>query len=131
MSSMSPLIRRLDHLQIAIPEGGEPQARQFYCDLLGFIEEQKPEPLAQRGGCWLRSGEAVVHLGIDEDFRAATKAHPAFVVEGFNDLINVLSAAGSEVTRDHELAGVVRGFVKDPFGNRIELIAASEVEPKP
>lgn len=124
MSVMAPLIRRLDHLQIAIPAGGEPLARTFYCDLLGFVEEQKPEPLAQRGGCWLRSGDAFVHLGIDQEFRPATKAHPAFVVEDFHGLEAVLNAAGFPVTPDHELVAVVRGYVADPFGNRIELIAS-------
>jgi hypothetical protein len=79
-------------------------------------------PLAARGGCWFKRGAVQVHLGSEADFRPARKAHPAFVVAGFDALCARLAAAGHAVRPDDELPGVKRGFVDDPFGNRIELI---------
>jgi catechol 2,3-dioxygenase-like lactoylglutathione lyase family enzyme len=117
-----PLIR-IDHVQLAMPPGGEDAARGFYRDLLGMAEEPKPEELAGRGGCWFRDGGVELHLGVEADFRAARKAHPALRVSGFADLVERLRQAGCPVEEDRQLPGVERVFVADPFGNRIELIA--------
>ena len=76
---MSFEIVRLDHVQLAMPPGGEEEAEAFYAGLLGLEPVPKPEPLAARGGCWFARGELAVHLGVEEDFRPARKAHPAFV----------------------------------------------------
>lgn len=114
----------LDHLQLAIPAGGENAARRFYCDLLGLTELPKPESLQLRGGLWLRCGDTQLHLGIDPDFRAAKKAHPGFTVRDIEYLINALRAAGHEVFKNGDIPGVERAFTTDPFGNRIELILA-------
>ena len=110
-------IRRLDHVQLAMPAGGEDVARAFFAGLLGFTEVPKPERLAGRGGCWFEAGEATVHLGVDPDFRPARKAHPAIVVRGLAALIERLREAGVPVTEDAESV-----YVDDPFGNRMELL---------
>jgi len=80
-------VLRIDHIQLAMPKASEERARSFYRDVLGMKEIPKPEPLAKRGGCWFASGEAQVHLGIEEDFRPAKKAHPALVVEGLDEVL--------------------------------------------
>jgi catechol 2,3-dioxygenase-like lactoylglutathione lyase family enzyme len=120
---MGPHIHALDHVQLAMPAGEEDTAEAFYCGLLGFVREPKPPNLAARGGCWFRTGEVVVHLGVDADFRPAKKAHPAFVVAEFDAFVTRLRDAGVAFRPDDELPGVTRGYVDDPFGNRIELIA--------
>lgn len=112
----------LDHLQLAIPVGGEDRARAFYAGLLGFTEVPKPAVLAGRGGCWFESGAVRLHLGVETDFRPALKAHPAFLVDDLSDLIEQLQAAGVAVNEDKPLAGYERRFVADPFGNRVELM---------
>lgn len=112
----------LDHVQLAMPAGREAEAERFYCHLLGMGVLPKPEPLASRGGRWFVSGAVQVHLGVDPDFRPARKAHPALVVEDLDALIATLAAAGVGWTEDTELPGVRRGYVDDPFGNRIEII---------
>lgn len=114
----------IDHVQLAMPVGGEETARAFYAGLLGIPEVPKPMPLAARGGCWFEAGQVRLHLGVEADFRPAKKAHPALVVADYAGLVSRLEAAGHPVRPDDELAGVTRGFVDDPFGNRIELIAA-------
>ena len=119
-------IVRLDHVQLAMPPGGEDVARAFYAGLLGLEPVPKPAPLAARGGCWFRRGDTAVHLGVEEDFRPARKAHPAFLVERLADLRTTLEAAGHAIAGDEPLAGYDRIFTDDPFGNRIELM-----EPKP
>jgi catechol 2,3-dioxygenase-like lactoylglutathione lyase family enzyme len=121
---MTHFVAALDHVQLAIPEGGEPLARTFFVEVLGFVEVEKPPALAVRGGCWFRSGAAVVHVGIDPHFVPATKAHPAFVVERFDDLEVTLRAAGAPFVHSDEIEGTRRAFTTDPFGNRIEVIAA-------
>jgi catechol 2,3-dioxygenase-like lactoylglutathione lyase family enzyme len=113
----------LDHVQLAIPVGGEAEARRFYCGLLGMQEIAKPPALAARGGLWLQSGSVVIHLGVEAEFRPARKAHPALICASYPALVATLRAAGVEVRDDRELPGVERCHVADAFGNRIELIA--------
>jgi catechol 2,3-dioxygenase-like lactoylglutathione lyase family enzyme len=115
-------IAALHHVQLAMPKGGEDAARAFYGGLLGLSEAPKPPILAARGGVWFERGEVRVHLGVEQDFRPARKAHPAFQVQGVSDLLAHLAAKGAAVTYDDTLPGFVRGYVNDPFGNRIELL---------
>ena len=114
----------LDHVQLAMPAGGEERARSFYRDVLGLTEETKPANLAARGGVWFRSGSLRLHLGVDPDFRPATKAHPALLVSDLPDVIARCEAAGVPPMRDEPLEGYDRVYVFDPFGNRIELLEA-------
>jgi catechol 2,3-dioxygenase-like lactoylglutathione lyase family enzyme len=112
----------LDHILIAIPEGAEPQARAFYCSLLGFTEIEKPAALADRGGLWLRAGDFVLHIGTEKDFVAPKRAHPGFLVDDLTSLIDALRGSGIEPTFDVPLPGYDRAHIRDPFGNRIELL---------
>jgi hypothetical protein len=112
----------LDHVQLAMPPDGERTAEAFYSGLLGFERLPKPARLAARGGCWFRRGEVQVHLGVEADFRPARKAHPALRVRGLRDLAATIEASGHAFRWDDELPDVQRGYVDDPFGNRIELI---------
>lgn len=117
-----PVIVGIDHVQVAMPRGGEDEARRFYGDLLGMTEVPKPSALAARGGCWFTSGAATLHLGVEEPFAPARKAHPAFVVTDLDGLQRSLEAAGAECVRtDGELPGVRRFHTADPFGNRLEF----------
>jgi catechol 2,3-dioxygenase-like lactoylglutathione lyase family enzyme len=113
----------IDHIQLAMPVGAEDAARGFYSGLLGMTEIPKPPELAKRGGCWFQSGGVQVHLGVEEDFRPAKKAHPAFQCGDYDALVSRLQTAGVEVTAADDIPGVRRCHVHDPFGNRIELIA--------
>lgn len=112
----------LDHIQLAMPVGREDEARAFYWDVLGIPEVAKPSHLAARGGCWFEQGSLKVHVGVEENFVPARKAHPAFVVDGLRELASTLQRAGYHVSRDQPLEGYDRLYVDDPFGNRIELI---------
>jgi catechol 2,3-dioxygenase-like lactoylglutathione lyase family enzyme len=116
----------LDHVQVAIPVGSEDEARAFYVRILGLHEIPKAPELADRGGLWLECGAQQIHLGVEQDFRPARKAHPAFVVEGLADLTRTLAEHGCEVKTAEELPGIRRCHVADPFGNRIELLEKSE-----
>lgn len=121
------MITGLDHVQVAIPVGGEPSAREYYGEVLGMEEVPKPPHLAQRGGCWFRSGSAVLHLGVQTPFTPAAKAHPAFLVTDLDHLAAVIAESGGEVTySDGELPGIRRFHTFDPFGNRLEFQQAPE-----
>ena len=116
------MITGLDHVQIAMPRGAEGAARAFYAELLGMTERPKPPVLAARGGCWFTSGAAVLHLGVEEPFSPARKAHPAFLAEDIGALQATLTAAGYACVRsDGEVPGVRRFHTHDPFGNRVEF----------
>jgi catechol 2,3-dioxygenase-like lactoylglutathione lyase family enzyme len=120
----------LHHVQVAAPAGCEEAARAFYGDLLGLPEIEKPPLLAARGGCWFALGAAELHIGVEEPFRPAAKAHPAFLVEpagALDDLAASLAGAGIEVrwAEEAEIPGQRRFHVSDPWGNRLELIAAA------
>ena len=118
----------IDHVQLAMPRGGEGEATAFYEGILGLERRPKPPPLDARGGCWFANGDVVLHLGVEEPFRAAVKAHPALVVDGFDRLVGALEGAGHHVRPDHDMPGTRRGYVDDPFGNRIELIDAASAD---
>jgi catechol 2,3-dioxygenase-like lactoylglutathione lyase family enzyme len=119
---MAFTLRRLDHVQLAIPAGGEPQAEAFYCGILGFEVLPKPPVMAARGGRWFGSNGVQIHVGVEKDFRPARKAHPAIAVDGLDALVARLADAGVAVRWDDEIPGTRRCFVDDPFGNRIELV---------
>jgi catechol 2,3-dioxygenase-like lactoylglutathione lyase family enzyme len=120
---MSFEIVRLDHVQLAMPPGREAEAEAFYGGVLGMSRLPKPEPMASRGGCWFANGQVALHLGVEEDFRPARKAHPALVVRDLPALQAVLRAAGVEVRPNPDADPGAGAYVDDPFGNRIELVA--------
>ncbi|HET9658695.1 MAG TPA: VOC family protein [Thermomicrobiales bacterium] len=114
---------RLHHVMIAIPPASEPTARAFYVEILGLIETPKPDSLCGRGGLWLSTGSLDVHLGIDQDFHPARKAHIALQFPNLEQLRRRLNEHGYQVGPvECELPGYQRFYVSDPFGNRIELM---------
>lgn len=111
----------LDHVQIAIPTGGEERARAFWVGRLGFVEVDKPTNLIGNGGCWFARGALQIHVGVDPDFRPARKAHAAFLVR---DLAAARAVLEADTTKDGDpLPGFERFFAEDPFGNRLEFLA--------
>jgi catechol 2,3-dioxygenase-like lactoylglutathione lyase family enzyme len=109
----------IDHVQLAIPSGAEDEARRFYVGVLGLTEVPKPPLLARRGGAWFESGEVRLHVGCEEPFVAAEKAHPALTLSNLGAFVE---RRGIEATWNDEIEGVVRCHIFDPFGNRIELV---------
>jgi catechol 2,3-dioxygenase-like lactoylglutathione lyase family enzyme len=110
---------RIDHVQVAAPPGCEEEARAFYGGLLGLAELEKPPALRPRGGVWFALGEGQqLHVGVEQEFVPARKAHPAFAV----DDLDALAARIGDVTWDEELPGVRRFYAADPFGNRLEFL---------
>ncbi|MER7478584.1 VOC family protein [Streptomyces sp. NPDC126510] len=116
------MITALDHVQLAAPPGSEERLRAFYVKALGMTEVPKPPELARRGGCWFQAGAVRLHLGIEEDFRAARKAHPGLRVTGIEAYAARLEAHEAPVTWDSGLPGHQRFFSRDPFGNRLEFL---------
>jgi catechol 2,3-dioxygenase-like lactoylglutathione lyase family enzyme len=116
------IIVGIDHVQLAIPPDGEAAARAFYVGLLGFREVPKPPEMRARGGMWFAEG---IHLGLEEGMRPSAKAHPALLVRDLDVALARLAAAGIEFAEARDQPGVKRGHIRDPFGNRIELVAAT------
>lgn len=115
------LLDAIDHVQLAMPPGGEELATWFYEGVLGVPRVPKPPHLAVRGGCWFERGGLRIHLGVQDDFVPATKAHPAFTVLDLDRLEATITTHGLAVRRvDDPLEPDVL-YVDDPFGNRIEL----------
>lgn len=117
----------IDHVQLAAPRGAEIEGRRFFGELLGLRELPKPEALAKRGGLWFECGAQQIHIGVEDDFRPAKKAHPALRLvdeSSLRSLFEILSRAGVTVREDHELADCARFFADDPWGNRLEFVAA-------
>lgn len=112
----------IDHVQLAMPAGQEELARRFYGEALGLPEKPKPPDMAGRGGCWFESDSVKIHLGVDKNFHAATKAHPGLLVSGLRLILERCRAQGCQGIDETSLPGYQRAFVNDPFGNRIELI---------
>ena len=119
---MSGEIVGLHHVQLAAPAGSEDRLRSFYGDLLGLPEVVKPPVLAARGGVWFRSAHVELHLGVDQDFRPARKAHPGLLGRDLDGLVARLAEGGVDVEWDPHLPGMRRCYVPDPVGNRLELL---------
>ena len=112
----------IDHVQLAMPAGGETEATGFYEGLLGIPRVAKPAHLQSCGGCWFERSGLKIHLGVDPEFVPARKAHPALRVTGLRELLTELRTAGVTVREDEPLDGYERAYVEDPFGNRVELL---------
>lgn len=112
----------IHHVQLAMPEGGEDQARGFYGALLGLPEVPKPEALQARGGVWFETGSLRLHLGVEAEFRPAQKAHPALAVTSLSALADRLEGEGTTVTWDDAIPDYDRFYANDPFGNRLEFL---------
>lgn len=112
----------VDHVQLAAPPGTEDALRAFYADALGMTEIPKPPVLAARGGCWFASGPVQLHLGVEEDFHPAKKAHPGLRVTGIEAYAARLESHGVRVEWDGALAGHRRFHAHDPVGNRLEFL---------
>ena len=134
MSSVTPEPDRrftpaLDHVQLAAPSGCEPAAREFYGGLLGLVELDKPAALSARGGVWFALAGGQLHIGVQDPFTPATKAHPALRLAdlaSYAALLAQLEAAGVAVKHDREMEPRVRRcLVADPWGNRVELVVAA------
>lgn len=123
--SMTPLIKAVTHVQVAIPVGGEDEARGFYGGLLGLNEIPKPPELVVWGGCWFELPEGTcgqLQLGVDPDFHPARKAHVAFAASDVTGLAEMARSQGREVVEDQS-DGAERVYIYDPFGNRLEFMA--------
>ena len=116
------MITAVDHVQLAAPPGSEERLRTYYTDALGMTEIPKPPVLAARGGCWFQAGVAQLHLGIEEDFRPAAKAHPGLRVTGIERYALRLEGHGAPVQWDEHLPGHRRFYSYDPVGNRLEFL---------
>ncbi|MFC3613701.1 VOC family protein [Lutimaribacter marinistellae] len=112
----------LDHIQLAMPAGGEDAARAFWCAGLGLVEIEKPAPLRGRGGLWLALDGAELHLGVEERFAPARKAHPGFAVTDIDIVAERVEATGQTPRWDETIENRRRFFAEDPFGNRLEFL---------
>ena len=121
---------RLHHVQVACPPEGEAAARRFYSDALGLTEVDKPADLVARGGCWFRAYDgsgavtAELHVGVEDPFAPARKAHPAFVVDDLDAVAPRLRAGGFEVDHGQRTTfpGHLRLHAFDAHGNRVEVL---------
>ncbi|WP_371661947.1 VOC family protein [Streptomyces sp. NBC_00280] len=116
------MIAAVDHVQLAAPAGTEDALRAYYVGILGMTEIPKPPALAARGGCWFQAGPVQLHLGVEENFRAAKKAHPGLSVVAIEAYAERLAAHGATVTWDGDLPGHRHFFSYDPVGNRLEFL---------
>ncbi|WP_341711353.1 VOC family protein [Erythrobacter sp.] len=115
-------ITGIDHVQLAMPHGGEPHARRFWEGIMGLHEIAKPPHLAVNGGCWFEGDGIAIHCGVEDGFLPARRAHPALLVRDLRTLVTRLEQAGIPFKPGKKLEGYVRGDIADPFGNRIELM---------
>ena len=118
------MLAGIDHVQLAAPPGCEEAARAFFGDLLGLPEIEKPPALRARGGVWFGLGAQQLHVGVEEGFTPSRKAHPALLAADVDALAARLTRARALVSWDDAIPGVRRFYTEDPWGNRLEVVAA-------
>lgn len=117
------MIIGLHHVQITIPKGAEEEGKNFYCNVLGLLEIEKPESLKGRGGFWLQVGNREVHIGTEDNFdRLKTKAHIAYEVEDISYWKRILEKKSIKLLDSVPIPNFERFEFRDPFGNRVEMI---------
>lgn len=115
----------LHHVKITIPRGAEEEGKRFYCRLLGLAEVPKPSALAGRGGFWLDVAGFPLYVGVEDGVdRATTKAHVAYAVDDLAAWRERIKAAGIQISESLPIPGQERFEIRDPFGNRIEIVQA-------
>jgi catechol 2,3-dioxygenase-like lactoylglutathione lyase family enzyme len=119
---------RLHHVQVSCPVGGEDAARAFYGEVLGVPEVEKPSALAARGGVWFRAADVEIHVGVEEPFEPARKAHPAFLVDDVVAVARAVESAGFAVTWDGNFPGYRRFHTHDGNGNRVEILGRADAD---
>ena len=123
------MLLRVHHVQITIPRGAEDAARAFYVGVLGLREVDKPASLRARGGLWLATpdGAVQVHVGVEDGVdRAASKAHVAYAVRDLAAWRTRLESHGAVLLDGEPIPGMERFELRDPFGNRLELLELEE-----
>ncbi|KZL13358.1 VOC family protein [Pseudovibrio sp. Ad26] len=120
-------ILSLQHFNLPIAPDGDKLAREFYVDLLGFEEVERPESIRHRSGGWFSVGSVNLHLTVQDPFVANKVGHPAFVVDDIIKLTQHLRDAGYEVSEDPTFIGFLRRTTHDPFGNRVELMQPEDM----
>ena len=125
------MIISIHHAQITIPKGKEPEARNFYCGVLGLKEIPKPQSLQGRGGFWLRVGDRQVHIGVEDGIeRSLTKAHVVYGVSDLECWRKTITSRGIEIFSGEPIPGYDRFEFRDPFGNRVEMIQKTVEQPR-
>lgn len=120
--------KRLDHVQICIPNGKEAEARTFYRDIIGLTEIPKPPPLVPNGGLWFQIADIQLHIGTEKEVYPS-KRHPAFEVEHLDQVKQYLESKGVRIKADIPIEGCERFSFIDPFGNRVELLEKTRQDP--
>ena len=126
MTEPEPLVRGFDHVQVTIPRGTEERARAFYGTLLGLKETAKPGPLGRSWWPVVRGPGLDLHLGVEEPFTPATKAHIALLVRDLAKTRSALGDAGVVIVADDADIGIARFYALDPFGNRLKFISEGD-----
>ncbi|MGY6648300.1 VOC family protein [Wenyingzhuangia sp. IMCC45574] len=112
---------KLNHVQLCIPIGEEEKGRDFYCNLLGLEEIEKPKEVRHNGGFWCKIANVVLHIGT-ENLPPPSKRHPAFEVENIEAVKQYLISKGIRIKEDIQIPGLNRFSFYDYWDNRIELL---------
>jgi len=114
-------IQGIDHVQIAVPKALEDQCLRFYREVLGLAEVEKPQHLKSRGGAWFQAGPVQMHVGIDPEPSPKSKRHVCFLVADLAKARAAALAQGATLEDEGKAEGLIRFFLRDPAGNRIEI----------
>lgn len=112
----------IDHIQITAPLGKEKETRDFFVDALGCNEIEKPETLSHFDSLWFEMGRHIVHVGLDENYFAEKRGHPAFEVKNIDELMNHLTQKNIPFEEDYNLPGARRFYTYAFFGHRMEFL---------
>ncbi|MEH6451555.1 MAG: VOC family protein [Psychromonas sp.] len=117
------MIKNINHVQVTIPFGAEQQAREFYSGVLGLVELEKPEILKATGALWFKLGTLQLHLGCENnDHRSNSRSHVAYNVESIDECKAKFDELGIKIYENTQIEGYKRFDIRDPFGNRVELM---------
>lgn len=113
-------VRVKEFLHVNVEVTDLERALAFY-RLFG-LEEIERAGTPNRAGAWLRFGDGrELHLSIGPA-KPSSRNHFAILVEDLEVARDAFTRAGAPFESEREIPGLARFFVRDPDGNRIEVV---------
>jgi catechol 2,3-dioxygenase-like lactoylglutathione lyase family enzyme len=120
-----PTVQRLQHTSVPMPPGGQASARAFYGDALAMTEIAVPSTLDRNALVWFAAGDDghEVHVFTEERLGPNSSGqHLCLQVDDIDAYRARFAEHGVDVQETTPIHNRPRFFVRDPFGNLIELV---------
>jgi len=116
---------RADHIHICVPTERLEEAKQFYMNIIGLSQIERPDHLFSTAGYWFNIGDIQLHIGAEPALSRSIR-HTAFAVSDVAAARERLEKNNVEIVEEPLVPGRTRFAFIDPFGNSMELLQMTD-----